>query len=526
MKSILCSFNWIASSGSLKLLEMNTQVSLGGYIKPEYDFDFNQLALYCATQSFSEVKLHESIGSYQGTDFKGNQIPSVSPEVYAKFSGSLAAHNISSSLYIDPQSYHNDGLTEVDTTTVLDLRVASTPNSKLDYYCINKENLITYIHEIGSGSLLPETGSSQITSSNPSGIPDFVWKVPTADMGTGVYFYESSSNNTTISSSNSQQCYVEKYYVPDNDKWGYFVGDITYSVILTESGSVIPVGTDVQSNRLSFSRVSDNDYTNKDLILRHKNIYAGICGEDTEITLADGSKKTPLQIHSSSISNNVDSVKTAKIDTLNLNDFSKNTPSERQESYTSYTGNFTFTTGSNYFTFVPKYSENCVNIDGTIFDSEALIPVESASSWEIKKASDIVVGDKYLSSSMDKGTVGSVGATSNQDLVHFLITYPQGNPDMYYHRNVFCDGILTLVENKMYTVNSPAFGAATGSTSASNAEINSYVSTSIQQWELLNHNSVNGTLFNGSNYSATVARYSENILNRIVSQFSSSVWEW
>ena len=53
---------------------MNTQVSLGGYIKPEYDFDFNQLALYCATQSFSEVKLHESIGSYQGTDFKGNQI--------------------------------------------------------------------------------------------------------------------------------------------------------------------------------------------------------------------------------------------------------------------------------------------------------------------------------------------------------------------------------------------------------------------------------------------------------------------
>ena len=217
---------------------------------------------------------------------------------------------------------------------------------------------------------------------------------------------------------------------------------------------------------------------------------------------------------------------TVKIDDLNLDSFDYNTPSARQGFYTSYTGSFNFTTGSNHFMFVPKYSENCVTINSTVFDGDTLIPVESASSWQIKKASDIEVGDKYLSSSMDKGTVGSVGAASNQDLVHFLITYPQGNPDMYYHRNVFCDGILTLVENKMYTVNSPAFGAATGSTSASNAEINSYVSTSIQQWELLNHNSVNGTLFNGSNYSGTVARYSENILNRIVSQFSSSVWEW
>ena len=37
-------------------------------------------------------------------------------------------------------------------------------------------------------------------------------------------------------------------------------------------------------------------------------------------------------------------------------------------------------------------------------------------------------------------------------------------------------------------------GAATGSTSASNSEKNSYVSTSNQQWDLLNHNSENGII--------------------------------
>ena len=73
---------------------MNTQVSLGGYIKPEYDFDFNQLALYCATQSFSEVKLHHTVQAYYATDWLGNTLTSVSPEVFSKLSSSLATHDI------------------------------------------------------------------------------------------------------------------------------------------------------------------------------------------------------------------------------------------------------------------------------------------------------------------------------------------------------------------------------------------------------------------------------------------------
>ena len=96
---------------------------------------------------------------------------------------------------------------------------------------------------IGSGSLVPEVGSDEIASNNAAGIPDFVWKVPTADISTGLAFYESGDNEATISASNEAVSFVEKYYPPDNNKWGYFVGDISYKVVLTEDGSVIPISS-------------------------------------------------------------------------------------------------------------------------------------------------------------------------------------------------------------------------------------------------------------------------------------------
>ena len=334
MKSIVVSFDWIASSGSLKLTEINTDVSLGGYSRPEQLTEFDALAQYCATQSFSEVKLHHTVQAYYATDWLGNTLTSVSPEVFSKLSSSLATHDISSSIYLDSSV---SSLDEIDSGTTLDLRVCTSANSKLDYHAINKVNLINFVNKIGSGSLIPTTGSNQITSSNPSGIPDFVWKNPATDMATGIYFYESSSNNTTISASSQNFGFVERYYPPDNDKWGYFTGDIGYKVVLTEDGTVIPISSHRSEGErvLSFSRVSDRDYTNKNLVLRNKLILSGVCGESTDITLADGSTKTPLQIHSSSISDNPDSIKTVKIDDLNLDSFDYNTPSARQGFNTS-----------------------------------------------------------------------------------------------------------------------------------------------------------------------------------------------
>ena len=527
MKSTVVSFDWIASDGSLKLIEINTDVSMGGSSRPEYNFDFDALAQYCSDQSLTEVKLHHSNNAYYGMDWKSNTIKAVSDEVFSKLSSSLATHDISASIYLDSNAYLS-GVDEIDSGTTLDLRVCANVNSKLDYHAVNKENLINFVSGIGSGSLMPERGTSEIASINAAGIPDFVWKVPTADIGTGLAFYESSDNNTTISASNEPVSYVEKYYTPDNDKWGYFVGDISYKVVLTEDGSVIPISSHRSEGdrAISFSRKSENDYSNKDLVLRNKLIYSGVCGESTDITLADDSTKTPLQIHSSSISDNSVSVKTVKIDDLNLNSYDNNTPSTRQGFYTSYTGSFDYTEGSNNYMFVPKYSENCVTIDSTVFDGDALIPVDSGGGWEIKKASDVVAGDEYLNTSLAKGTVGSVGAASSQTVVYPLSTNPQGSPDMYFQRTMFCDGILALAENKFYTLSEPRLGDKFSSTSASNAEQDSYVNTSNQQWELLNHNSVSGTTYNWSNYSAIVAQSTEDILTQMVTQFSSSLWEY
>lgn len=518
MKSTVVGFDWIASDGSLKLLEINTDVSMGGHSRPEYNFDFDALAQYCSDESLTEVKLHHSANAYYAIDWKSNSMKSVSDKVFSKLSSSLATHDISASIYLDSNSYLA-GLDEIDSGTTLDLRVCANVNSNLDYHAVNKENLLNFVSGIGSGSLMPEVGSDEIASNNAAGIPDFVWKVPTADISTGLTFYESGDNNTTISASNEAVSFVEKYYPPDNNKWGYFVGDINYNVVLTDDGTVIPISShrNVGDGRISFRRTSLTDYSNKDLKLKNKLIYAGVCGESTNIKLADGSTKTPLQIHSSSISDNSDSVKTVKIDDLNLNSYDHNTPSGRQGYYTSYTGSFNFTTGSNKFTFYSDYSEECVTIDGTVFDSSALIPIKSGETWEITKASDVVVGDVYVSSSMGEGTVGSVDTTSNQELVH-LQSAGSGSDSTSYNRSLFCDDKLVLFENKMYTISEPDKASYTGAYSGSDAHN--------QEMDLLSYNIASGTTYNWSNYSTNVAQYTENILTQMVTQFSSSLWEY
>ena len=128
MKSTVVGFDWIASSGSLKLLEINTDVSMGGYSRPEYNFDFDALAQYCSDESLTEVKLHHSDTAYYATDFKSNFLKSVSDEVFSKLSSSLATHDISASIYLDSNSYAA-GLDEIDSGTTLDLRVCATSSN-------------------------------------------------------------------------------------------------------------------------------------------------------------------------------------------------------------------------------------------------------------------------------------------------------------------------------------------------------------------------------------------------------------
>jgi hypothetical protein len=412
MKSTVVGFDWIASDGSLKLLEINTDVSMGGHSRPEYNFDFDALAQYCSDQSLTEVKLHHSTNAYYATDWKSNTLKAVSDETYAKLSSSLATHDISASIYLDSNAYLS-GLDEIDSGTTLDLRVCANVNSNLDYHAVNKENLLNFVSGIGSGSLMPEVGSDEIASNNDAGIPDFVWKVPTADIGSGLAFYESSDNNTTISSSNEAVSYVEKYYPPDNDKWGYFVGDINYIVVLTDDGTVIPISShrNVGDGRISFRRTTLTDYSNKDLKLKNKLIYAGVCGENTKITLTDGSTKTPLEIHLSSVNE----------------------------------------------------------------------------------------------------------TTSNQELV-YQQSAGSGSDSISYYNSIFCDDKLVLFENKFYTLNEPDKASHTGAYSGSDAHN--------QEMDLLSYNIASGTTYNWSNYSTNVAQYTENILTQMVTQFSSSLWEY
>ena len=531
MKSIVCSFDWIPSSGSLKLLEINTNIFLGGWHKPEDYSDFSALTTWCNSKSIEEVKVHHNQYSWYANDYLGNPIKGVSDEVQTKLSASLATQNISCSLYIDANDYP-DGLTEIDSSTVLDLRVGTSTNSKLDYMCINKDNLRGYLGSIGSGSLMAETGSDQIQNHNADGIADYLWKITTRDQQLGISFFESSSYSSSISNEiNSLGIelingprqgmatpYIEKYYRPDNNKWGWF-NELHYVVVYTDDGTVIPLSTNLDNPHTltSFKRIDKSDYSKKDLKLVNKAHAWGICGESTDIKLVDSpTGKTPIEIHSSSISLNWDEVKSAQIDSLDFDSESYNTFDERLGYYTSYTGSFNFTAGSNKFIFIPKYSENCVNIDDTILNGNALMPVKSGSSWQLKKASDIAVDDVYLDSSLEEQSVTSKENASNQVLVH-----PQPAVDFNYQRGMFCDDKLVFVSNPHYTMNGKTetrmyYETASLSGSDSNT----------QHMNLLNENVNNGVLYNWSSISGSVKLYSENILTEISRSYTGSVWTW
>ena len=521
MKGIICSFDWIPSSGSLKLLEINTNVLLGGMHQIENFLSFDGLATYCTSNEISEVKLHHNYGSWQGYDFDGNPIESISQEVQSKVSSSLAIHNIPSSLYLDVQDYPL-GMTEVGTDDILDLRVGTSGNSKLDYMAVKKDNLREFINQIGSGSLMAETGSEQIQSHNSSGIPDYLWKISTRDQHLGIAFYESSSysssiDNSLLPSGNRQDMatsFIEKYYTPDNDKWGYF-NEIHYIVALMEDGTVLPLSINSDNPFVcsSFSRKSFSDYSNKDLKLKSKIVSFGLCGENTNIKLADNSTNTPIQIHISSSNLDLVDVKTVKIDSLDLNSYAYNTVDSRLGYYTSYTGSFNFVSGSNNYTLIPKYCDNCYDVDGTVLHGNTLMPIKSGSSWEIKKVSTVQNGDVYLNSNLSDATISSVSTTTDQVLV-----YPQPQSDLPYQRSLFCDDKLVLSENHLYTLNEPQASHISSSLSGSDCFT--------QEMNLLSHNITNGVRFNYSDYSSSVYNYTKNILDQLGNVYSSSVWDW
>ena len=531
MKSIVCSFDWIPSSGSLKLLEMNTNTLLGGWHKPEDYLDFSALTTWCDSKSIEEVKIHHNQYSWYDEDYSGKAVKGVSDEVQTKLSASLATQNISCSMYVDANDYP-DGLTEIDSSTVLDLRVGTSVNSKLDYMCTNKDNLRGYLGSIGSSSLMAETGSDQIQNHNADGIPDYLWKITTRDQQLGVSFFESSSYSSSISNDTSSlgklldygprqdmaKPYIEKYYRPDNDKWGWF-NEVNYVVVYTDDGTTIPLTSNIDNPFFltTFKRFNNTDYSKKDLKLGGKIVSWGMCGESTDIKLVDSpTGKTPIEIHSSSISLNWDEVKTSQIDSLELDSEVYNTFDTRLGYYTSYTGSFNFTTGSNKFIFIPKYSENCVNIDDTILNGNTLMPVKSGSSWQLKKASDVEASDVYLNSSLQEVAVTSSATTSNQVLVH-----PQPAVDFKYQRGIFCDDKLVFAPNPMYTMNGPTtiqmyYHTASLSGSDSNT----------QHMNLLNENVNNGVLYSGSSITGSLKSYSENILTEISRSYTGSVWTW
>jgi hypothetical protein len=128
-----------------------------------------------------------------------------------------------------------------------------------------------------------------------------------------------------------------------------------------------------------------------------------------------------------------------------------------------------------------------------------------------------VVGDVYVSSSMGEGTVGNVGTAPNQELVNLQFA-GSGSDSTSYNRSFFCDGKLVLFENKFYTISEPDMASYTGSYSGSDAHN--------QEMDLLSSNITNGTIYNWSNYSGSVAQYTENILTQMSASFSSSLWEY
>ena len=433
----LLSVDWQPSSGSLWLLEINTDILLANTITVfQTGFDCDAISSFVSSSGYN--KLHFVKSSYE--NFESGDY---NPYFLSEFSASVVGHDLTytSSFIVPLTDESNDLLTSGIASDSTTFYLVNTPLSNADRNTVdagifhlsrNKTNFDTFASESGHYNWLPSASSwvsNSISFQTNTDFPDVVIKEASQDVGNGLTFINDSTDSSFTASSHD---YVQQFIQPDVDSNGYPIS--MKGIAMVHSGSSLwlrpsdslPYWHDNVKYTTSGSNEYDFTYTGT----------VGIFGSDTKVAMSDGSWKNIQSIvvddevfcgyKSDSIDGHMRKTKLRDDQYLEGSNESWRSFEESNLEGLSIVSSLVSNIG-NY-----KYRKWC-----TINGSLEVSPVESLlvkdgsdSKYKFKESRNITTSDKLVHS--DKSDVDITSVTLNSGSLKDLYSFSLTDQDNYF----------------------------------------------------------------------------------------------
>ena len=229
---VIAGYDWIPSSGSLKLLEFNTNIQTP--TEPNF---LDSAVTWWKANNYDTIVLVTR-------NEEGNVMPPLS--IVGDITASLASDGFSSSIYVQDQWPAPNPNFDVPNTTFV-LRFGFDSASPIDYLASDKREFRNFASSSGIESLMPRKMVNLPDGfSNGVGVPDVLIKDPTEDYQTLLMnyfqFYDITDDNKDYLLS---QNYCEEFIQPDLNYQGAYYSEVRGIVMLTPQENIFlqPRGT-------------------------------------------------------------------------------------------------------------------------------------------------------------------------------------------------------------------------------------------------------------------------------------------
>ncbi len=415
-EGMLYAMDWIPQSGSIKLLEMNTNIGLTGRMIACVDLE--KLTSHITSSGHSTCTYHED---YLNLNIEPKRLDD-SMDVFKQ--------ELSSSLSSSGCTYTHDYLLwdeviPTPSSTHYVLRQGHLNYHDVDILCENKTNFRNFCTSSLGEDFFPAFGSSISSSfSNPTNVPDVVIKDPTADMGVGVSFVDFTDDRNQIYNNFN---YVEEYIVPEIDNGRH---RIFRTICLIGSGSYEYL-TKNETYQINYRQFTTNSGSTT-IGSQTTNVYdsvnpriwsTGHFPADTHVSMSDNTIKEIQNITPGEVVKSISITNYPSRDSEFISsDANTSWPQSSVDKgdWTGSLGDLTATTSSvDSLVVVPAFRQYQIN-NGVKIASEECIMVHSESVCQYKPVRDLIVGDKFVSRGNVTQSISSIDITNDVQLYYSL----------------------------------------------------------------------------------------------------------
>jgi hypothetical protein len=419
---VIAGYDWVPSSGSLKLIEFNTNIQT----PPEPNF-LDSAVTWWKANNYDTIVL-----------VTRNEEENVQPPlgIVGDITASLASSGLTSSIYVQDEYPAVVPDFDVPNTTFV-LRFGFDSASPIDYLASDKREFRNFASSSGFESLMPRKIADLPTVfSNGVGVPDVLIKDPTEDNQTLVMnwfqFYDITDDNKDYLLS---QSYCEEFILPDLNYNGAYYSELRGVVMLTPQENIflqprgsITADTNVTQTQLPCYILSGDSGSYATTIITRRGAMTG-----SQVLMSDDSHT------------NIENVVTGSF--LKVRNIS-GLPDE-SDGYANKCGNYRWKLWETSSLSIPSQSNvevinnwsdsftdsyTVINGDKKFGTFTNLLTSGSENKWKFKPTIELSVGDYLAGEDGQPLKITSVSVVSSSTEV-FPITELNVEPQDYYYAN-------------------------------------------------------------------------------------------